>query len=76
MTASLQVTLEALQSTLEELEGVPRKITSDNPKALSLKADKYEPLLNPAYELWGAYYSLLIECLPPRAPQLKGKVER
>jgi len=48
----------------------------DNPKCIALKASVYEPLLNPALERFAAHYGLLFECLPPRDPQKKGKVER
>jgi hypothetical protein len=61
---------------LKELGGVPRKIISDNPKCFCLEASQYEPLLNPVYERFASHYGLLIECLPPRSPELKGKVER
>jgi hypothetical protein len=61
---------------LQELGGVPRKITSDNPKCFALEASRYEPILNPAFERFAAHYGFTIECLPPRDPQKKGKVER
>jgi hypothetical protein len=60
----------------EDIEGVPRRTTSDNPKVFALKADKYEPLLNPAFERFADYYGTIVECLPPRDPEKKGKVER
>jgi transposase len=41
-----------------------------------LTASKYEPLLNPAFERFARHYGFLIECLPPREPEKKGKVER
>jgi hypothetical protein len=69
-------TLAALESMLGEIAGVPRRVTSDNPKCFSLKASRYEPLLNPAFERFAAHYAFSIECLPPRDPQKKGKIER
>ena len=72
----VETTLEAIESMLRELGGVPFKITVDNPKCIALKASVYEPLLNPAVERFGAHYGVLFECLPPRDPQKKGKVER
>jgi hypothetical protein len=51
-------------------------VTSDNPKCFALEADRYEPLLNPAFERFAGHYGMRIECLPPADPQKKGKVER
>jgi len=72
----LEHTLAALAEMYEELGGVPRRTTSDNPKVFALSADRYEPLLNPAFERFADHYGTRIECLPPRDPQKKGKVER
>lgn len=74
--ADVETTLEAIRSMFEEIGGVPWKITTDNPKCLSILASKYEPLLNPVAERFASYYGCLIECLPPYEPQKKGKVER
>ncbi|MBX9657124.1 MAG: IS21 family transposase [Nitrospiraceae bacterium] len=71
-----QLTLGSIESMLREIGGVPCRVTSDNPKCFSLEADRYEPLLNPAFERMAAHYGMRIECLPPRDPQKKGKVER
>jgi hypothetical protein len=75
-THDVTTTLTVLEDMIKELDGVPKKIVSDNPKCFALEASKYEPLLNPAYERFAAHYGTIIECLPPRAPELKGKVER
>lgn len=69
-------TLGAIESMLAEIGGVPHRATSDNPKCFCLEASRYEPLLNPAFERFAAHYGFTIECLPPRAPEKKGKVER
>ncbi len=69
-------TLAAIESLLIEIEGVPLRATSDNPKCFSLKASRYEPLLNPAFERFAGHYGFAIECLPPRDPEKKGKIER
>lgn len=69
-------TITVLISMLEEIGGVPHKITSDNPKVFVKEADKYEPLINPAFERFAAHYGFTVEALPPRTPELKGKVER
>lgn len=69
-------TLSVLESMFRELGGIPERITSDNPKCFALEASRYEPILNPAYERFASHYGTIIECLPPRDPQKKGKVER
>jgi hypothetical protein len=75
-THDVTTTLTVLEDMIKELDGVPQKIVSDNPKCFALKASKYEPILNPVYERFASHYGTQIECLPPRAPKLKGKVER
>ncbi|MFH1075851.1 MAG: IS21 family transposase [Pseudomonadota bacterium] len=75
-THDVTTTLAVLEDVFKELGGVTKKIVSDNPKCFALEASKYEPLLNPAYERFAAHYGTQIECLPPRTPELKGKVER
>lgn len=72
----LASTITAIESMLKEIGGVPARITSDNPKCFVIQASKYEPLLNPVFERFAAHYGMQIECLPPRSPELKGKVER
>ena len=69
-------TLAAIESMLDEIGGAPGRLTSDNPKCFCLEASRYEPLLNPAFERFAAHYGFAIECLPPRDPEKKGKVER
>jgi len=73
---SVEITLDCIAKMFAELGGVPTKITSDNPKCFSLEADFYEPLLNPAFIRFANHYRFTIECLPPRDPKKKGKVER
>jgi transposase len=71
-----QHTLSALAEMYEAIGGVPKRTTSDNPKVFALKADKYEPVIHPIYERFASHYGTTIECLMPRTPQHKGKVER
>jgi transposase len=71
-----RTTIECLISMLEEIGGVPRKLTSDNPKVFVQEASEYEPLLNPAFERFAHAYGFTVEALPPAAPEKKGKVER
>lgn len=72
----VESTVAALESMFDELGGVPTKITSDNPKCFAITADIYDPILNPAMEKFASHYGFILECLPPRDPQKKGKVER
>ena len=75
-TNDTETTLKVLESMLREIGGVPFKLTSDNPKCFALEASKYDPILNPAFERFAAHYGFVIECLPPREPKKKGKIER
>ena len=69
-------TIEVLISMFEELGGVPRRVTSDNPKVFVREASEYEPLINPAFERFAQSYGFTVEALPPADPEKKGKVER
>ena len=73
---NLETTLIALESFLREIKGVPARLTTDNPKCFALQASRYEPILNPGIERFAAHYGVMVECLPPRDPQKKGKIER
>lgn len=72
----LTTTLDAIEGMFRELGGVPSRMTSDNPKCFAQTASTYEPILNPMFERFAAHYGVAIECLPPREPKKKGKVER
>jgi hypothetical protein len=71
-----KTTINSLENMFQEIGGVPLRLTTDNPKCFSLEASKYEPLFNPVFERFSEHYGFKIECLPPRDPQKKGKVER
>ena len=72
----LSTTLNALESMFNEAGGVPKKLTSDNPKCFSTEASKFEPILNPGFERFCSHYGVIAEMLPPANPEKKGKVER
>jgi hypothetical protein len=72
----LSTTLNALESMFNEAGGVPKKLTSDNPKCFSTEASKFEPILNPGFERFCSHYGVIAEMLPPADPEKKGKVER
>ena len=75
-TNSVEVTIAAIESMLQEMGGVPFKVTSDNPKCFATEASRYEPILNSVFERFASFYRIMMECLPPADPQKKGKVER
>jgi transposase len=55
--------------------GVPRQIVPDNLKAGVLKANWYEPGLNPTYQDFATHYGTAILPARPRRPRDKAKVE-
>lgn len=73
---SVAETMIAIESILNELGGVPLRLTSDNPKCFATTASKYEAILNPMMERFASYYNVILECLPPYDPEKKGKVEK
>ena len=75
-TNDVPTTINALESMLREIGGVPERLTSDNPKCFAIEASLYEPLLNPVLERWSSHFNVTLECLPPSDPEKKGKVER
>jgi hypothetical protein len=72
----VETTLRVIEDMLREAGGVTRKVTTDNPKCIALEASLFEPILNPVAERFAQHYGFFFECLPPRDPELKGKIER
>ena len=60
---------------LAYLGGAPRAIVPDNLKSGVLKAHRYEPELNPAYQDFAEHYQLAILPARVRRPRDKAKVE-
>ena len=56
--------------------GVPARVVPDNLKTGVLKADLYDPQLNPAYAELGEHYGILIDPARAYRPKDKPKVER
>ena len=61
--------------TLEFLGGVPRAIVPDNLRAAVLRANWYEPGINPTYRDLAAHYGTAILPARVRKPRDKAKVE-
>jgi hypothetical protein len=58
-------TLAELSEMYAQIGGVTQRTTSDNPKVFSLKACKYEPILNPTSLRFGSYYGELPQIKSP-----------
>ena len=61
----------AVDCCLQALGGVPRQLVPDNLKAAVIKADRYSPTLNKAFEQLGNHYGCVIN--PARALHPKDK---
>lgn len=68
--------LRALENAFEHFGGVPRTIVTDNLKAAVLKADWFDPEINPKLAAFAKHYGTVILPTKPRMPRHKGKVER
>ena len=60
----------------ERFKGLPKEILYDNQKVVVLRREVGKPIYNPKFLAFAAHYGFTPRVLPPRAPELKGKVER
>jgi transposase len=65
-----------LENAFVHFGGVPRTLVPDNLKAAVLKADWYDPDLNPKLRSFCEHYGTVLLPTRPRTPRHKGKVER
>ncbi len=65
----------AIRMTLEYIGGVPTTVVPDNLKAAVVKADKYEPTINKAFEDMGNHYGFVVVPCQPHSPTQKSLVE-
>jgi hypothetical protein len=65
-----------LQNAFWHFGGVPKTLVPDNLKAAVLKADWYDPDLNPKLRSFCEHYGTVLLPTKPRTPRHKGKVER
>jgi transposase len=66
----------ALENAFWYFGGVPKTLVPDNLKAAVLKADWYDPDLNPKLRSFCEHYGTVLLPTRPRTPRHKGKVER
>jgi transposase len=66
----------ALENAFWHFGGVPRTLVPDNLKAAVLKADWYDPDVNPKLRSFCEHYGTVLLPTRPRTPRHKGKVER
>lgn len=67
--------LRSIENALRHFGGVPERLCPDNLKAAVIKADWYEPQLNPKLRDFATHYDTVILPSRPYTPTDKGKVE-
>jgi|694.fasta_scaffold114685_3 transposase len=75
-TQSTDDFIRCLENAFEHFGGVPRTLVIDNLKAGVLKADWFDPELNPKLQEFCHHYGTVVLPTKPRTPRHKGKVER
>jgi transposase len=68
--------IQCLENAFRHFGGVPKTLVPDNLKAAVLKADWYDPELNPKLQSFCEHYGTVLLPTKPRTPRHKGKVER
>ena len=68
--------MDCLENAFMHFGGVPQTLVPDNLKAAVLKADWYDPELNPKLQSFCEHYGTVLLPTKPRTPRHKGKVER
>jgi hypothetical protein len=68
--------IAVLENAFQHFGGVPKTIVPDNLKAAVIKADWYDPDLNPKLVSFCQHYGTVLLPTKPRMPRHKGKVER
>jgi transposase len=67
--------IRALENSFRYFAGVPKVLIPDNLKAAVIKADYYDPELNPKLRSFSRHYNVAILPAKVRRPEHKGKVE-
>jgi transposase len=68
--------IRCIENAFHHFGGVPQTLIVDNLKAAVLKADWFDPELNPKLAAFAAHYGTVILPTKPYTPRHKGKVER
>ena len=68
--------IQCLENAFWHFGGVPKTLVPDNLKAAVIKADWYDPDLNPKLRSFCKHYGTVLLPTKPRTPRHKGKVER
>ena len=68
--------IRALENAFHHFCGVPKTLVPDNLKAAVIKADWFDPDLNPKIQSFCEHYRTTILPTRPRTPRHKGKIER
>ena len=68
--------LRCLENAVRHFGGVPLVVNLDNLKAAVLRADWFDPEINPKLADFCRHYGIGVMPCRPRTPQHKGKVER
>jgi transposase len=63
-------------AAFERFTGVPEEILYDGQKAVVLRREAHRPIYNPKFLAFATHYGFRPVALPPRRPELKGKIER
>jgi transposase len=75
-TQSTDDFIGCLENAFEHFGGVPHTLVVDNLKAAVIKADWFDPELNPKLAEFCRHYGTIVLPTKPRTPRHKGKVER
>ena len=74
-TQSTENFIRALENSFRHFGGVPKVVIPDNLKAAVIRADYYDPELNPKIRAFARHYGCSILPAKVRRPEHKGKVE-
>jgi transposase len=76
MRQDTETFLRCLENAFRHFGGVPTVLNVDNLKAAVIKADWYDPEINPKLAEFCRHYGVSVLPCRPATPQHKGKVER
>lgn len=75
LNQNIETWLGCHRRAFEWFNGVPKKITIDNPKCAITRACYYDPVVQRSYAEYAAGYGFIISPCAPRDPKKKGRVE-